>query len=98
MLNSYKCVLQIHYTPWYNPQHLYLTKKPLKWVDFFVTYVRVPECYHTFLTETRHRVLPKSKRDIQNQFGVKIPTRVEKTRWKIYKYNKKSNAPVRPIQ
>lgn len=86
-LNCYKCLLQIHYEPWYQPQKLYLSKKPLQWVDFFTSYVYVPEDYHTFLSETQKRVLPRKKTEIEKQFEVKFPKNIKKIRWKIYKHN-----------
>lgn len=93
-MNCYKCVLEGNPKEMYQPQHLYLTPRPLKWVTLMEIKVWVPEDFYTFYNETRRRVLTYERTEIREQFNYNVPFKIQKLRWKIYKKQKTNDAPI----
>lgn len=77
------CKLMVEYQPRYAPQWIRLSKQSIKWVEYFTTTITCPEDYTTFYHVTRYRILTRSKREIREQFGVKIPIHVKQFKWVI---------------
>lgn len=71
----------------YEKQWQKVKKPTLKWELFFETEVTFPESFIDFKYNTHFRILGSRRFEINPTFGIKIPKRVKRFRWKIEEGN-----------